>query len=60
MKWVEEPAPGEPKLACFGLAFAQARNCGTVFTSAGTAGPTPKPNSKLAITDTGVRSVKGS
>jgi hypothetical protein len=43
-----------------GLALAQARNSGTVFTLAGTAGPTAKPKSKMQAMLTGVRSAIGS
>jgi len=55
-----EPAAGEPKLACPGLALHQARKSGIDFTVAGTAGPTAKPKSKCAPWLTGVRSLIGS
>jgi hypothetical protein len=60
MKWGTEPAAGEPKFACAGLALHQARNSATLRTEAGTAGPTANPKSKVQPRVTGERSATGS
>ncbi|MNT98339.1 hypothetical protein D3C72_2409050 [compost metagenome] len=55
-----EPGAGEPKLAPVGLALHHSRNSGTVFTEAGTCGPTANPMSNTTPSETGVTSVTGS
>ena len=55
-----EPAAGLPKLASLGLALHQAMKSCSVFTLAGTIGPTAKPKSKRTACDTGWKSATGS
>ena len=55
-----EPAAGLPKFASLRLALHQVMNSPSVFTLAGTMGPTAKPKSNRTAWDTGWKSATGS